>query len=350
MSDKLPLVFFKTIFDLLPEPILIIDKSNFKIKLCNIETQSLLEKSNEYLVNKELNQIFPNNNVLISNLIEMIKKSGNFIIKDKLQIKKNLFFEIKCVIPDEISDKFFIILKEVKIKNRSLETNMDHFNEIFSILSHEVNNPISSIKLASDLIKKKYTDVDAELLDIIKSEATRITRLFSNFNFSEFQNVTKKNSENIHEVIRLCLFKIKQMPNKFKIVEEFDPSLPLIGINKDLIIQVFDNLFINAYESSNCNNASFLKIQTRFIIGESIRIPTIKDDIRKNSIRIIISDNGIGISKELIGKIFLPFFSTKKRGSGIGLFLVKKIVDDHNGFIVIESKDGITSVEINLPF
>ncbi len=78
MSDKLPLVFFKTIFDLLPEPILIIDKTNFKVKLCNIETQSLLEKSNEYLIDKELNQIFPNNEVLISNLIEMIKKSENF--------------------------------------------------------------------------------------------------------------------------------------------------------------------------------------------------------------------------------------------------------------------------------
>ena len=81
MSDKFPLVFFKTIFDLLPEPILIIDKTNFKVKLCNIETQSLLEKSNEYLIDKELNQIFPNNEVLISNLIEMIKKSENFIIK-----------------------------------------------------------------------------------------------------------------------------------------------------------------------------------------------------------------------------------------------------------------------------
>ncbi len=350
MSDKLPLVFFKTIFDLLPEPILIIDKGNFKIKLCNIETQSLLGKSNEYLIDKELNQIFPNNDVLISNLVEMIKKSENFIIKDNLKIKKDLFFEIKCIIPDEIKDNFFIILKQVNNKNKGLEENLDHFNEIFSILSHEVNNPISSIKLASDLIKKQYKEVDNELLEIIKSEAMRITRLFNNFNLTEFQSMGKKSSENIHEVIRLCLFKIRQMPNKFKIIEEFDPSLPLIRINKDLITQAFDNLFINAYESSNFNNSSYLKIKTRFIIGESIRIPTMKDNIKKNSIKIIISDNGVGISQNLIEKIFLPFFSTKKKGSGIGLFLVKKIIDDHDGVIVIESNEGITSVEINLPF
>ena len=53
---------------------------------------------------------------------------------------------------------------------------------IFSFLSHEINNPISSIKLASDLIKKNYTNVDDELLEIIKSEALRITRIFSKFN------------------------------------------------------------------------------------------------------------------------------------------------------------------------
>ena len=140
------------------------------------------------------------------------------------------------------------------------------------------------------------------------------------------------------------------MPSKLNIIEEFDPSLPLVRINRDLVMQAFDNLFINAYESSYFNTSSYLKIQTRFNIGESIRIPNIKDNVKKNSIKIVISDNGSGISEDLIGKIFLPFFSTKKRGSGIGLFLVNKIIDDHDGLIAIESNDGITSVEINLPF
>ena len=51
----------------------------------------------------------------------------------------------------------------------------------------------------------------------------RITRLFNNFNTSQFQGMEKKSNENIHEVIRLCLFKITQMPNQLKIIEEFDP-------------------------------------------------------------------------------------------------------------------------------
>ena len=348
MSNKLPLVFFKTIFDLFPEPILILDKNALEIKLCNLEAQNIFQKSNDYLVGKKLNKILEKNTILISNISEIIKKYGYFIIKDKLEIN-NLFFDIECMIFEELGDDFFLVLKK-KDNKISLENNLEYFNEIFSILSHEINNPVSSIKLASDLIQKRYLNVDNELLEIIKSEAMRITRLFRNFNLSEFQNITKKTDENIHELIRLCLFKIKQMPNRIKIIEEFDPSLPLIRINKDLIIHALDNLLVNAYESSNFTEASLIKINTSFLIGESIKIPNIKNNIKKNSIKIKISDNGIGISHELLEKIFLPFFSTKKRGSGVGLFLVKKIINDHEGTIVVESKNGITSVEMTLPF
>ena len=140
------------------------------------------------------------------------------------------------------------------------------------------------------------------------------------------------------------------MPNKLNICEEFDPSLPLIHINRDSIMQALDNLLINAYESSFFTKNSYLKIQTRFVVGESISIPNIKDSVKKSSLKISIRDNGNGIPKELIEKIFLPFFSTKKRGSGIGLFLVKRIIDDHEGTIALESKEGVTTAQIILPF
>ena len=140
------------------------------------------------------------------------------------------------------------------------------------------------------------------------------------------------------------------MPNKLNITEEFDPSLPLIEINRDLIMQALDNILINAYESSLFNKSSYLKIQTRFVVGESISIPNIKNSIKKNSLKISICDNGNGIPKEFIDKIFLPFYSTKKRGSGIGLFLVKRIIDDHEGTIALESQEGVTTVQIILPF
>jgi len=348
MSEITSSQLFKTIFELLPQPIFLLKKEKLKIEYCNLETQNLLGKSNELLEGKELGDIFEKDSILISNISEIIKKNGIFIIKDNVKLK-NFFFEIQCITSEELNNKFFIVLKKTT-KEKSTFEKMNYLNEIFSFLSHEVNNPISSIKLASDLIKKRYTNVDDELLEIIKSEALRITRLFHNFTLTQSKNISIKKKENIHELIRLCLFKIKQMPNKLKITEEFDPSLPLIEINRDLIIQALDNVLINSYESSFFNKSSYLKIQTRFVVGERISIPNIKNSIKKNSLKIIICDNGNGIPKELIDKIFLPFYSTKKRGSGVGLFLVKRIIDDHEGTITLESQEGVTTVQIILPF
>ena len=65
------------------------------------------------------------------------------------------------------------------------------------------------------------------------------------------------------------------MPNKLNVYEEFDPSLPLIEINRDLMIQALDNIFINFYDSSLFNKSSYLRIKTRFVVGESISIPNI---------------------------------------------------------------------------
>ena len=348
MSEITSSQLFKTIFELLPQPIFLLKKEKLKIEYCNLETQNLLGKSNELLEGKELGDIFEKDSILVSNISEIIKKNGIFIIKDNVKLK-NFFFEIQCITSEELNNKFFIVLKKTT-KDKSTFEKMNYLNEIFSFLSHEVNNPISSIKLASDLIKKRYTNVDDELLEIIKSEALRITRLFHNFTLTQSKNISIKKKENIHELIRLCLFKIKQMPNKLNITEEFDPSLPLIEINRDLIIQALDNVLINSYESSFFNKSSYLKIQTRFVVGERISIPNIKNSIKKNSLKIIICDNGNGIPKELIDKIFLPFYSTKKRGSGVGLFLVKRIIDDHEGTITLESQEGVTTVQIILPF
>ena len=345
-SDK---ISYELIFELFPDPILIIDKNELRISFCNQEMQTLLKKSNDYLLGKRISDIFHNEYYFNVNIKGISTNNGTFTIKDKLNLD-DFFFEIKCIVLDDLEPNMVLIFKNINNNYQEDNQNIEFFNEIFAILAHEINNPISSIKLASELIKKNHSVVEDELINIIKSEALRITRLFTNFNLSDLKHIKKTSEENIHEILRLSLFKIKQMPNKINILEEFDPSLPLIKINRDLIIQVFDNILINSYESSNFLDNSYIKIQTRFIAGESIKIPNIKNLIKKNVLSIIISENGLGISPETMNKIFLPFFSTKKRGSGIGLFLVKKIINEHEGTIQVESEEGITTVKINLPF
>ena len=115
------------------------------------------------------------------------------------------------------------------------------------------------------------------------------------------------------------------------------------------MIQVFDNLLINSKESLENNSFAYIKITSKFLFGQTIKIPNLKDQIKQNFLSITIEDNGVGISENDLKKVFIPFFSKKKNGTGIGLFLVKKIVDYHNGEISVESYNNCTKVFIKLP-
>ena len=74
MSEITSSQLFKTIFELLPQPIFLLKKKTLKIEYCNLETQNLLEKSNEFLEGKELEDVFEKNSILIANISEIIKK------------------------------------------------------------------------------------------------------------------------------------------------------------------------------------------------------------------------------------------------------------------------------------
>ena len=120
-------------------------------------------------------------------------------------------------------------------------------------------------------------------------------------------------------------------------------------VEKNSIIQVFDNLIKNSYESSKFIDSSYVKIKTKYLFGETVRVPNIKKDQKKNFILVSIEDNGKGIKDKQIKKIFLPFYSTKKSGLGIGLYLVKRIIDFHDGDVSIVSDKICTTALIKLP-
>ena len=120
-------------------------------------------------------------------------------------------------------------------------------------------------------------------------------------------------------------------------------------VEKNSIIQVFDNLIKNSYESSKFTDGSYIKIKTKYLFGETVRVPNIKKDQKRNYILVSIEDNGKGIKDKEIKKIFLPFFSTKKSGLGIGLYLVKRIIEFHDGEISIVSDKICTTALIKLP-
>lgn len=349
MPEEIDHKYFKNLFEFFSEPLLIANKSDLNVLYCNSEFQNLISKSSKYILNHSLEDIFSFDLFFLSNIKEIFNKQTSFTIKDKIKLNGNEY-EVKCIVED--SHQSFISLFFLKVSKEGkfslIDKNIKFLNDTLAILGHEISNPITTIKIAIDLIKKEQKLNDFELLDIMKKEANRIISIFDNFQVSN-NKVQTMQEENIHEIIRYSLIKFNEKNKIFKIVEIFDPSLPNLNVNRNSLIQVLDNIFMNCYEASNLTTSSFLKIITSFKEGASIKIPNIIEKKKNNFLNIKIIDNGKGIDESIRDKIFFPFYTTKKKGSGIGLFLVKKIINDHQGNISIKSKNGLTEVVINLP-
>ncbi len=348
MSEKINQKYFYNLFEFFSEPLLVVNQKNLNVSYCNSEFENLINKSSRYIIGTSLEEIFSYDLFFLSNIRDVTFKKTSFIIKDKVLLNDNEY-EVKCILDDEYQNlmTLFFLRNQKENKFNFVDKNIKLLNDTLAILAHEISNPISTIKIATDLIKKEKQISDFELLDIIKKEANRIISLFNNFDAFETKKQSKS-KENIHEIIRFSLIKFNEK-KKINIIEIFDPSLPNLSLNRDSMLQVFDNLFNNAYEASNFDDHSFIKIITTFKEGESIKIPNIIEKKKKNYLNIKIIDNGIGIDEKTKEKIFFPFFTTKKKGSGIGLFLVKKIINDHDGNISIKLNNDLTEVIINLP-
>jgi two-component system nitrogen regulation sensor histidine kinase GlnL len=126
----------------------------------------------------------------------------------------------------------------------------------------------------------------------------------------------------------------------------YDPSLPDIEADEDQLIQVFLNLIKNAMEASAKD--SKIRLTTRFsghfaVLSSVDRSPT-------QNIIVEITDFGCGIEDEKLDKLFTPFFTSKPKGSGMGLPICLKIIENHHGKIKITSKKNAgTTVQVFLP-
>ena len=217
-----------------------------------------------------------------------------------------------------------------------------------AILAHEIKNPLSAIRGAAQLLARKVEDKDSALTTLIADEVDRIAKLVD-----RMQDLGREQPEpvapiNLHEVIRRAIGVIEAGGrDEVKLVEEFDPSLPLVLGNEDSLVQVLINLIANARDACRGVAEPQIVLRTRFVsglvfsairFGRSIRLP----------IELRVSDNGPGVDPTLREHIFEPFVTSKKNGQGLGLALVNKLVRDMNGRIGHERDDGWTHFKVHL--
>ncbi len=210
--------------------------------------------------------------------------------------------------------------------------------EMVAGVSHEIKNPLGIIRSTAELLADKSSSdqTQKKLSTIIIEESGRLNDIVTDFlDFAKPQTPKFQNCR-LEEIIdRNISFLKPELDRKKVIVHNGNLNSQSLNIEADpeLLYRAFLNIFLNAVQSMTD--------------GGNI---SIKAEEAKDSYHVEIWDTGIGINRENLKKIFSPFFTTKDKGSGLGLSIVKKIIEGHNGTILIDSEEGIgTKVLVSLP-
>ena len=231
-------------------------------------------------------------------------------------------------------------LEQLKMERRMLE--MEKFavaGRLAGTIAHEVNNPLEAIKNCIFMLNDQMKPEAAPIYDILKAETERVARIVRQM-LGLYRNTEQAGNVDVNSVVEdtLLLFARQLGRAGVRIDKELEPVPVALG-SADQIRQVLSNLVVNAKDSMS--QGGVLRVRTHVFH---------KDDVRE-TIRIVVADTGSGISETLRTNMFEPFVTTKgERGTGLGLWIVKGIVENHGGKLRVRSRVGKGTVfSIELP-
>ncbi len=343
--------FFQNLFDALPEGIIVLNES-FSILSMNYTAEMVFKISREKACGRLSSEILPEE---MESIAEKALREERTIFGDEINpvLKGGERISIQTVASPLFSDKGTILGVILQIKDlagtkflsgKNLQKNSaSTLEELILGLAHELKNPLSGIKGAAQILfEEKGNKATVRCAEIIIKEVDRLCALLDKL--KQLEPFAKEVFEpvNIHQILSEILFlESRSIRGKeIKFIENYDLALPPVLGDRDSLKQVFLNLIKNAHESIPRNGT--VEVSTRWITDYKLR--------GENAISVYIKDSGVGISKKALERVFSPFYTTKKEGSGLGLFLAYQIIAKHGGAIFVESELGKGTVfKVYLP-
>ncbi|MCM3163597.1 ATP-binding protein [Metabacillus litoralis] len=201
-------------------------------------------------------------------------------------------------------------------------------------IAHEIRNPLTSIKGFIQLFKSNQ--LEETYYNIVLSELDRINSIVGEFLVLAKPSASIFVEKDIKELIKdvITLMSTQSIINNIQIFSEFDPDLPKICCEEAQLKQVFLNLFKNAIEAMPNGGQIELKVKLK----------------EAGAISVHLIDQGIGISPERLPTLGEPFYTTKEKGTGLGLMTCYKIIESHKGKMTIQSEvNKGTTIQLTLP-
>ena len=267
--------------------------------------------------------------------IERCVKHINLKKENPLKVE-NIELKKKVDILTEIIDNRLKRASQQRIKDHPESMTLSEFGELVAGITHSLTTEIGIINSTSEglLAKKAEGYPDIKRYKRLLRSAKYSNVLLNNLRDLLLEGKQDLTSLDINEVLNdvFTLFEFR-IPSNVKLKTEISSKLPKLIIDKGQIEQVLVNTINNALEA----------------MPEGGEL-SIKAKKKKTNLYIEINDTGVGIPKKNLKKVFQLYFSTKKRGAGLGLYLTKRIVERYNGSISLKSQEGKgTIILINLP-
>jgi two-component system nitrogen regulation sensor histidine kinase GlnL len=338
-------------------PVILLDRDN-RFRFANHAAEHFLGLSFAQLCQLKLTDLLPQDNPLFR-LIEQVR-DGDVSISDydltleSPRLHKQDITVQGSPLPEEPGSVVLVMqdASAARAMDRQLafRSSARSVTGMAAILAHEVKNPLSGIRGAAQLLESSVNEADRELTVLIRDEADRIRGLVDRMEiFSE--KPIERQAVNIHRVLE----HVRRLAQSgfaahVRFTEVYDPSLPPVVGNRDQLVQVILNLVKNAAESVTDAEQPHPEITliTGFQHGVRLAVPG-SEQRRYLPLLVVVRDNGPGIPADIRENLFDPFVSTKSTGSGLGLALVAKIVEDHGGLIEVDSRPGRTDFRLHLP-
>ena len=275
---------------------------------------------------------FKNNKFLFSNIIITIKVIIFLIVLNNINLISLLIFYVLMnlmVYLFTLMDNVLNLFREIT----DIEKEKKITESLFKI-THEIKNPIAVIKGYLDMFDISNMEHSKKYIPIMKSEINRTLTLLQDF-LSISKITIEKDLMDVNMLLEDTISSLKPILNNRNVVVSYNVSSDEIYINADYnrIKQTLINIIKNSIESIQKNG--------------HIKVSTI---LNKGYVDIIIEDNGCGMSKSELSKIKEAFFTTKEKGTGLGIYLSNEIIRQHDGEMNFESEiDYGTKVTIKLP-
>ncbi len=343
----------------LPHPILVLAEDN-RIVYANSAAEAFLSTGIALLKRVRLDELVAFGCPLMA-LVEQVRRSGSTVNEYGVEItmpKSSSGPKLVDVYGGPFPEQPGLVVLMLQQRNMAmmierqlmLRAAARSASGLAAVLAHEIKNPLSGIRGAAQLLEQGISDADRSLTQLICSETDRIRNLVDRMEVFGDERPLAKEPVNIHDVLehvrRLCE---TGFARGIRFIEDYDPSLPPIPGNRDKLVQAFLNLVKNAAEAIGDN-----KQEGRIVMQTSFR-PGVHLSVQNSDTRISlplmiqIEDNGDGIPDHLKAHLFDPFVTTKPHGSGLGLALVAKIINDHGGVIECDSEPNRTVFRVLLP-